>query len=482
VNFRTVLHVVSHLLFFLMGVQVLTLLASLALRDPAMVWIALLKSAAISGLAGAVLFFPTRGHGDLTRKDGFAVVTVGWMCVALFGSLPYIFSETTASIPQAIFESFSGFTTTGASVIPVLEVVPRGILLWRSLTNWFGGLGVLVLCIAILPFLKAGAVQLYQAEVTGPTKERLTPHIVTTAKWLWMLYVTLTVLCAILLAAGGMGFFDSLCHALTACATGGFSTRTASVAAFDSLYIEVVLVVFMLIGAINFSLHFHGLRGRPGNYFKDSEFKIFVVALTFAVVVVALDLWRAHGMDAGTAWRHALFNCTSVVTTTGFGTGDFDTWPAFAKLIILALMLTGACAGSTSGGIKFVRVVLMIKICMRELKLFVRPHAVYKVKLNGRSVDDHAISNVAAFVMIFVLVFGMGAGVMTFFTPDLETAVGSVAATLGNIGPGFGSVGPTGNYAGIPDAGLMVLSGLMLLGRLELFTLLVILSPAYWKK
>lgn len=481
-NIRTVLHVISYLLFFLLGAQLLTVLVSLGLGDPGRVQIALLESSVVNAAVAGLMWYFTRGHSELTRRDGFAVVTLGWIFVAVIGALPYVFSRDIPDLISACFESMSGFTTTGASVMSNLESVPRGILFWRSITQWFGGMGVLVLCIAILPFLKTGAMQLYQAEIPGPNKERLTPHIVTTAKLLWVLYLAFTVLQTLLLMLGGMDWFESVCHSFTTMSTGGFSTRSASVAAFDSVYIETVIIIFMLLAGVNFSLHFHLVRGRPGVYFKDSEFKVFALAWIAATLCITWDIWQAGLFELGEAFRAAIFTSSTIVTTTGFGTADFDVWPGFAKLIILGLMLTGACAGSTSGGIKFVRVGIMVKISIRELKRFIRPHAVYKVKINKRSVDEAVLSNVTAFVMIFMLIFAIGSVMMTFFTPDLESAVSSVAATLGNIGPGFGAVGPTQNFAIVAPLGKIILTGLMLLGRLELFTLLVILSPEYWRK
>jgi trk system potassium uptake protein TrkH len=336
--------------------------------------------------------------------------------------------------------------------------------------------------VAILPFLGVGGMQIYRAEMPGPSKDRLTPRIASTAKLLWGVYVAISLLEVLLLRAGHMSWYDALCHTFTTMSTGGFSTRTASIAAYDSLYIETVIVVFMFVAGANFALHFRALRGGLGHYHRDPEFRFYVILLVLASVLLALDTWGRNYADLGTSFRTAVFQATSIMTTTGFCTADFDQWPSSSRLLLVLLMFVGACAGSTAGGIKCVRVYVVLKKALREIRLFMRPQAVLQIKLGRVPVDKDAVANISAFFVIFVLIFAIGTMIMTFYTPDLETAASSVVATLGNIGPGLSAVGATQNYAAIPEEGKIVLTLLMLLGRLELYTVLVLFFPGFWKK
>jgi trk system potassium uptake protein TrkH len=384
---------------------------------------------------------------------------------------------------SAMFETMSGFTTTGASVLSNLEEIPRGIHLWRALTHWFGGMGVLVLCVAILPFLGVGGMQIYRAEMPGPSKDRLTPRIATTAKLLWGVYVLLTFLEVVLLKfAGGMGWFDAVCHSFGTMATGGFSTRSVSVGAYDSAMVDGIITVFMFLAGVNFSLHYYALTGKPQRYFKDPEFRFYSIFLICATLFLTFNIWTAEWGSFTRCFRDSAFTATSIMTTTGFGTADFDKWPDASRLLLVMMMFIGGCAGSTSGGMKVVRVFIMFKKMLREMRLFMRPSAVIQMKLGGKPVEQEIISHIAAFFAIFVFIFGAGSFVMTFFTPDLVTACTSVIATLGNIGPGLNAVGISQNFAGIPPLGQAFLSFLMLLGRLELYTVLILFLPGFWKK
>jgi trk system potassium uptake protein TrkH len=425
----------------------------------------------------------TRGDINLSRRDGFGVVTFGWLFATLFGSLPYIFSGVIPHPVSAMFETMSGFTTTGASVLSELEAIPRGIHFWRALTHWFGGMGVLVLCVAILPFLGVGGMQIYRAEMPGPSKDRLTPRITTTAKLLWGVYALLTLIETLLLKfVGKMGWFDALCHTFGTMATGGFSTRSASVGAFDSAWIDTIIIVFMFLAGVNFSLHYHALTGKPGRYFRDSEFRFYFIFLACASLFITFNIWFHDNGTLSHCFRDATFTATSIMTTTGFCTADFDQWPNASRLLLVVMMFIGGCAGSTGGGMKIVRVSIMFKKMVRELKLFMRPSAVIQIKLDGKPVEQEIISHIAAFFAIFILIFAAGSFVMTFFTPDLETATTCVIATLGNIGPGLNAVGATQNYAAISPLGQGILTVFMLLGRLELYTVLILFLPSYWKR
>ncbi|MCF7848389.1 MAG: potassium transporter, partial [Kiritimatiellales bacterium] len=383
----------------------------------------------------------------------------------------------------AMFETMSGFTTTGASVLSELEAVPHGILFWRALTHWFGGMGVLVLCVAILPFLRVGGIQVYRAEMPGPSKDRLTPRITTTAKLLWGVYALLTLLETLLLRfIGKMNWFDSLCHTFATMATGGFSTRSASVGAFDSAVIDTIIIVFMFLAGINFSLHYYALTGKPGRYFRDPECRAYFIFLMACSLFITLNIWFAGCGGFMRCLRDAFFTGTSVLTTTGFCTADFDRWPDASRVLLVLMMFVGGCAGSTGGGMKIVRVVIMFKKVVREIKLFMRPSAVIQIKFGGKPVEQEVISHIAAFFVIFIIVFGLCSFLMTFFTPNLETAATSVIASLGNIGPGLNAVGATQNYAAIPATGQGILILCMLLGRLELYTVLILFLPSFWKR
>jgi trk system potassium uptake protein TrkH len=481
-KFRPVFHLISYLMV-VTGLSIL-LCAAVAVHyhDPASAVYALLCGGAVGVLVGALIAFLTRGPVTLSRRDGFGVVSFGWLAVAVIGALPYLLSGVIEHPVSALFETVSGFTTTGASVLGNLESLPRGILFWRALTQWYGGMGVLVLCVAILPFLGVGGMQIYRAEIPGPSKDRLTPRIATTAKLLWGLYALMSLLQALLLLAGGMDWFDALCHTGATMSTGGFSTRTASVAAFDSLYVDIVITVFMFLAGANFALHFHALRGSPGVFYRDPEFRFYTLIWLVSCLFISGNIWWDGHEPVGGAIRHGFFQGTSILTTTGFVTRDFNLWPLASRLLLVLLMFIGGCGGSTAGGIKAVRCFVVLKHIARESKRVIHPQAVARIKLGRAAIDEGLVANIVTFVMIFFLVFAVMSFAMTFFTPDLETATSAVVASLGNIGPGLGAVGAAETYAFIPAPGKLVLIACMLLGRLELYTLLVLFVPSFWRK
>ncbi|VGO15004.1 Trk system potassium uptake protein TrkH [Pontiella desulfatans] len=482
-NKRAVFHLVAYMTLVIGIAMVACAGISLAYREPLSVQLSLVYSGAIAIVCAGLVGFLTRGDINLSRRDGFGIVTFGWISATIFGALPYIFSGVIAHPVSAMFETMSGFTTTGASVMSDLEAIPRGIHFWRALTHWFGGMGVLVLCVAILPFLGVGGMQIYRAEMPGPSKDRLTPRIATTAKLLWGVYALLTFVEVLLLKfVGGMDWFDSFCHAFGTMATGGFSTRSASVGAYDSAIVDTIITVFMFLAGINFSLHYYALSGKPHRYFQDPEFRFYAIFLSCATLFITFNIWHADWGSLSRCFRDSAFTATSVITTTGFCTADFDQWPNASRLLLVVIMFIGGCAGSTGGGMKVVRVFIMFKKMVRELKLFMRPSAVIQMKLGGKPVEQEIISHIAAFFAIFMLIFAVGSFVMTFFTPNLETAATSVIATLGNIGPGLNAVGATQNYAAISPLGQGILTFFMLLGRLELYTVLILFLPSFWKK
>ncbi len=410
------------------------------------------------------------------------IATFGWTTVVLFGALPFIFSGTIRDVTAAIFESVSGFTTTGASVLSDLESIPKGILLWRATTHFLGGMGILVLCVAILPLIGVGGMQLYRAEVAGPSKDRLTPRIASTAKLLWGVYMLLNLLATLMLRLGGMTWFDAICHSFAAVATGGFSTRSASIAAYNSSYIEVVMIVFMFLGATNFALHYAALRGDVRRFFKDPELRLFLGIITVACAIVTLNIWHRVYPSFWSALRNGVFATASLFTTTGFGTGDFGEWPATSKVVLLLGMVLGGCVGSTAGAIKQMRIMVALKRILLRVKIFIYPQASIRVKAGGQPVDDDIVTNILTYVVLYLVAMVIATILMTLFLPDILSAMSSVIATMGGVGPGFGLVGPTKNYACIPSAGKIILMLCMLLGRLEFFSIMALFYPSFWKR
>lgn len=481
-KFKPVFHLISYLMV-VTGLAI-WVCAGVAFHygDPLPAFYALLNGGAFGVFSGLLIAYLTRGPIELSRRAGFGVVTFGWLAVALVGSIPYLLSGVITDPVSAMFETVSGFTTTGASVLGNLEAVPKGILFWRAMTQWFGGMGVLVLCVAILPFLGVGGMQLYRAEMPGPSKDRLTPRIATTAKLLWGLYVLMSLAQTLLLMAGGMDWFDACCHTFATMSTGGFSTRTDSVAAFDSLYIDLVITLFMFLAGVNFALHFKALRGEPWVFHKDPEFRVYLLIWLVSCLFISGNLWMCGTEPAGGAVRHGFFQGTSVLTTTGFATRNFNLWPQASRLLLVLLMFIGGCGGSTAGGIKAARFFVVFKHIGREMGRVIRPQAVARIKLGRMALDEGVVANILTFVMIFFSVFAIMSFIMTFFTPDLETATSAVVASLGNIGPGLGAVGASETYAFIAAPGKLVLIVCMLLGRLELYTVLVMFMPSFWRK
>lgn len=433
---------------------------------------------------------------DLGLREGFAIVTLGWVVVALFGSFPYLFSDVFAADGRApleefsfcYFESMSGFSTTGATVLTEIEHLSHAMLFWRSFSHWLGGMGIVVLAVAILPMLGVGGMQLFRAEAPGPQTERLTPRIAQTAKLLWGVYILLSVLETLLLWLGDMSLFDALCHTFGTMATGGFSTKNGSIAHYDSVYIEVVIIVFMFLAGTNFALHYRALRGDVLSYFKDTEFRFYCIVLLSSIVLISWNTatFNVDGQvpydSVGNSIRYASFQVMSITSTTGYGTADFEMWPALSQFILLTLMFYGGCAGSTGGGMKQLRFLLLIKQSGAEIKRLIFPHALLPVRVNDRVVPSEVLTHVLGFFFFFIGIFAIVTCIMATLGLDLISAAGCTIATMGNIGPGLGSVGPVDNYAHIATAGKFILTFCMLLGRLEIYTVLILFSPNFWKK
>jgi trk system potassium uptake protein TrkH len=419
---------------------------------------------------------------NIGKREGYIIVSLVWVVFSIFGALPFVLSGAIPSFTDAFFETMSGFTTTGASILNDIESIPFGLLFWRSLTQWLGGMGIIVLSIAILPIFGIGGMQLFVAEVPGPTPDKLHPRIKETAKRLWVIYVLFTLSEVILLKIGGMNWFDAVNHSFTTMATGGYSTKQASIAHFNSPFIHYVITLFMFIAGTNFTLSYFALHLKFGKVFKNEEFRYYIGFISLFTVAIAFSLYHLQGFGIEKSFRDSIFQVVSIITTTGFATADYLQWSPFVIVMIFALMFFGGSAGSTGGSIKIVRVSLLLKNSYQELKRIIHPNAIIPVRMNGKSVPPAIISNILAFVVIYMLITIISTILISALGYDLQTSLGAVAATLGNIGPGIGLVGPIENYAHFPDIGKWFLSFLMLIGRLELFTVLILFSPAFWKK
>jgi trk system potassium uptake protein TrkH len=481
-HLRIIIHFMGLLILFLGVSMTAPLLVSLTCDEGNYrVWLGALSVTCLSGM-GLWVCTKKREEIQLNHRDGVAVVTIGWALAGLFGAFPYLFSGVVSGFTNAYFESLSGFTTTGASILHDIEALPKSILLWRSQTQWLGGMGIIVLSIAILPFLGVGGMQLYRAEVPSPVVDKLKPRISETAKTLWKVYVLFTGTEVILLAAGGMSLFDSLCHAFCTMPTGGFSSKNASVGHFNSLYLDTVIIIFMLMAGINFTLHYRLLKGDVTIFGKDPECRTFLGLFAVLSLVVALNIHGSVHDSFLKAVREAAFQVSSIITTTGFVTADYDKWPDLSRQILLVCMFLGGMAGSTGGGMKTMRIILLIRHAYQEIFRLIHPHAVTTVKLGGRPVPADVMNSVWGFFILYISLFLAASFLMTSLGLDLTTAAASVAATIGNIGPGLGAVGPVQNFYPIPFVGKWILVFCMLLGRLEIYTVIVLLAPEFWRK
>jgi trk system potassium uptake protein TrkH len=441
----------------------------------------LISSGINLAIGGLIVATTSKAKKDIGKREGFIIVSMVWIVFSFFGSLPYVISGSIPSFTDAFFETISGFTTTGSSILNDIEALPHGILFWRSITQWLGGMGIIVLSLAILPVFGIGGMQLFMAEVPGPTPDKISPRIKQTAKTLWVIYLAFTVAETLLLWVGGMTFFDSICHSFTTMATGGFSTKQASIAHWPSPFIQYVIIVFMFLAGTNFTLSYFAIKGKFSVAFKDEEFKyysFFTLGFT-ALIFIGLLISTEFGVEK--AFRDSLFQVITIITTTGYATADYLTWPPVLTMLIFLLFFFGGSAGSTGGGIKIMRIVVLLKNGYYELKRLVHPNAVIPVRFNKHSVDAKIVTNVLAFFIIYFVIFAISTVIFTLIEPDMESSMGAVATCLGNIGPGLGTVGPAENFYHIKPIGKWFLSFLMLLGRLELFTVLVLFSPSFWK-
>lgn len=444
--------------------------------------LAFLISSCINLAIGGIITLGTKkAKKAIGKKEGFIIVSMVWIVFSFFGCLPYIISGAIPNFTDAFFETMSGFSTTGSSVINDIEALPHGILFWRSISQWLGGMGIIVLSLAILPVFGIGGMQLFMAEVPGPTPDKINPRIKQTAKTLWQIYLAFTLIETLLLWLGGMTFFDAICHSFTTMATGGFSTKQASIA-LQTPFIQYVIIVFMFLAGTNFSLSYYAIKGKFSIAFKDEEFKYYCLFILGFTVFIFIGLLISSQIGIEKAFRDSLFQVLTIITTTGFATVDYLKWPPVLTMIIFLLFFFGGSAGSTGGGIKIMRIVILLKNSYYELKRLVHPKAVIPVRFNKHSVDAKIVTNVLAFFILYFVIFAISTAIFTFIEPDMDSSMGAVATCLGNIGPGLGCVGPAENFAHIHPLGKWFLSFLMLLGRLELFTVLVLFVPSFWKE
>ena len=421
--------------------------------------------------------------GELTTREGFAVVGLSWFAISLFGTLPYLLTGEIGNLTDAFFETAAGFSTTGSSVVADPATLSHGILWWRALTQWMGGMGIIVLSVAILPLLGVGAVELARAESPGPVPDRLTPRFRETARRLWYLYLAITVTQTVLLLFGDMTLFEAAAHSFTTMSTGGFGTDSGSLAAFGA-YSQWIVIVFMIVAGCSFTLHLRGLRS-PGQYWKSGEFRLYTTIVAAAAIVMIIGTW---GGDVHQVVRDAMFTAASIITTTGYATADYGLWPVALQLGVLGLMFVGGMSGSTGGSVKPYRLGVLVSASRADLRRVIHPRGVFPVRLGKDRVDEHIVESVQSFFLLYMFIFMTGSMLLAIINDltgsglNLVTSISATASALGNIGPGLDAVGPTANYIAIPGAGKWLLSVLMLVGRLEIFPIILLFTPELWRK
>jgi trk/ktr system potassium uptake protein len=479
-NYRLTFYSLGSLVVMLGFLMATTLIPSLWFHDGT--FLPVLAAAALTMASGLVMRRLCESFtGDFSFREGFAIASLGWLVAGMFGALPFVFSSNIPNVISAYFESISGFTTTGATILPDIEKLAPSILYWRSLTQWLGGMGIIVLAVALLPLLGVGGMQLFRAEVPGPVKDRMLPRIQDTAKLLWAVYVIITISAILSMAVAGMPVFDAICHAFTCLATGGFSPRNASLGAYSGA-IQWVTIVFMFLAGVNFSLHYLALRGKISRYARSEEFLFYAILIGVATAIVLVFNLGARDLPLVEQLRHALFQVVSICTTTGYGTDDYELWPVVNQVVLVLLMFVGGCSGSTAGGFKCARVLLLFKHASVQVFRLVHPHAVKHVKIDRKLVPEDVMQSILGLFALYVMAMFAATLVMAALGLDLVTASSSVITCLNNVGPGLGDVGPTQHFADVPGTGKLVLAICMVMGRLELFTVMVLFLPSFWRK
>lgn len=491
IDFLVVLGILGSFIFF-MGFALL-IPAAVDLIYGEDTWHSFLISAGIAFSVGAGLWYSFKPKNELRVREGFLIVSLTWLSLSLVGALPFVISGVLPSFTDAVFETMSALSTTGSTILggetssgfqnPQIEDIPKSFLMWRSLAHWLGGMGIIVLSLAILPLLGIGGMQLFQAESPGPTTDKLTPRVQETAKLLWGVYVAFTFVEFLLLwVHPSMDWFEAINHAFSTMATGGFSTKNASIEAFDSVYIDWVIIIFMFIAGINFAMHFRLLRGDHKSFFANREIRFYTLVIFIGIIIISGSLWLMDKYPILDALRYGAFQVLAIVTTTGFGTDNYEVWNTIAAFFLFLLFFTGGCAGSTGGGIKMIRWMILIRNTGREIKQIIHPKAILPVRIGDQTINQNIQRTVLSFFILYIFIFALGAFIISLFGYDIMSSIGASIAAIGNIGPGWGEFGPTENFAHLPYLGKWVLIMLMMVGRLEIFTVLIIFSPAFWRQ
>ena len=488
-NLKTILNILAAMLVLTGLTMILPALIAWGYNEPDLA--GHLKSSAICVLIGFPVWFFTRKNRSLNSKDGFVIVTLAWILVALAGAQPFYLTGAIPNFTDAWFESMSGVTTTGASIIGNIETLPNlvngieslphGVLFWRSFIQWIGGMGIIVFTIAILPLLGVGGVQLFKAEVPGPVADKIRPRVREAAKILWMVYVGFTFVQVLLLGLAGMPWFDSVCHALTTMPTGGFSTQNASIAAYSNPLIHYIIIFFMFVAGVNFTLHFRAITGNYKVHLKDYEFRVYLSIICIATLLIFFNISSANSDWSHNSFLISLFESLAMLTGTGYAIADYELWPFFSQHLLLIIMFFGAMGGSTSGGMKIARIILLIKYAATETRRMLHARAIIPIRIGDRFISDEVVRNTLGFSLIYLSIFVLTAFVLTAFNLDLLSAIGASASAIGNVGPAFGAFGPTDSYALLHPIGKWMLTICMLLGRLEIFTIMVLFSRTFWK-
>lgn len=478
-NFKTIRHILSSVLKIEALCMFLPLICALVYGEYETVlpWII---SMAVCTVFGFVFSIRTKGERTMFAREGFVSVALSWILMSIFGSLPFILTGSITNYFDAFFETVSGFTTTGASILSDVESLPNSVLFWRSFTHWIGGMGVLVFLVALLPLSGSGNLHLLRAESTGPAVSKLVPKVKSTAKILYLIYIAMTLIQIILLWCGEMNFFEAVTHSFGTAGTGGFGIKNDSLAGY-STYSQIVITVFMILFGIDFSIFHLILLGKIKDAVRSDELKVYLSVIVLSITFICINCFNMYS-SLGEAVNHSSFQVASIMTTTGFSSVDFNLWPEFSKNILVVLMFLGACAGSTGGGIKISRIILLIKGIAKEIKIMAHPKSIYKIKMNGRIIEHETVRSVNVFMIAYLVIFVVSMILISLDNFDFTTNFTSVAATINNIGPGLAGVGPTANFSIFSDFSKFILSLNMLIGRLEVFPLLLLFSPYTWKK
>ncbi|MCA1928230.1 MAG: TrkH family potassium uptake protein [Calditerrivibrio sp.] len=482
-RFKFITKILAYLSLIIAFFMLLTSLVGFLLKEIYIAKIFFYITIFVSSVAASIVFLFRRIKKDhISSADGMLLVSLGWIVISAVSALPYFLGNCTVSYIDAFFESVSGYTTTGATIFGSVENLPQTILFWRSLTHWLGGMGIVVLTVAILPLLGIGGMQLIKAEAPGPSVDKLSPRITTTAKYLWIIYVSLTFLEVAFLMFGGMNFFDAVNHSFATLATGGFSTKNSSFLSFNNSYYEWVVSVFMILAGMNFALHYKLFLGNFKVMRSDSEFKFYISVILIFTLFISWNLYDKLGEGVHDSIKHAFFQVATIITTTGFASTDYEKWPVLSQGLLFALMFIGGCSGSTGGGIKVIRILTLLKQSINEMKYLIHPRGVFVLKINNTAIKKNTVYAISGFFFLYMLTNLLITLLLSLSGLDLLTALTASLACVGNIGPGFGLVGPMDNYGFMTDFAKLILSFGMLIGRLEIYTFFVILTPYYWKK